>query len=173
MLGLSHPSKLWFGIHPVWIYGEKKKIIFNFGLLGFLLSKSTWVCNKKPNPSLFPVLYTGTEYLVASRWSTGRLGHEHFSIFTLSLCGPKSGIKCCLFLFALLSMFLPLAFLGHWCWTNRQEAEGWHLNHHLRVLPLPHLYWPTWGWSLGLRGEALKNLLESSVPLPSSCFHFP
>lgn len=156
MLGLSHSSEMWFGIHPDWVCGEKEKIIFNFGLLGFLLSKSTWMCNKKTNPSLFPLLYTGTEYLVANRWSTGRLGREHFSISTLSLCGPKCDIKCCLFLFALLPMSLPLAFLGHWCWTNIQEAEGWqglHLNHRLRVLPLAHLHWPTWGWSHWVSGE--------------------
>lgn len=156
MLGLSHSSKMWFGIHPDWVYGEKEKIIFNFGLLGFLLSKSTWMCNKKTNPSLLPLLYTGTEYLVANRWSTGRLGRERFSISTLSLCGPKCDIKCCLFLFALLPMSLPLAFLGHWCWTNIQEAEGWqglHLNHWLRVLPLAHLHWPTWGWSHWVSGE--------------------
>lgn len=172
MLGLSHPSKMWFGIHPDWIYGEKEKIIFNFGLLGFLLSKSTWVCNKKTNPSLFPLLYTGTEYLVANRWSTGRLGHERFSISTLSLCGPESDIECS-FPFCLLTHVSALAFLGHWCWSNSQEAEGWQglcLNHQLTVLPLAHLEWPTWNWSLGLRREALK---ESSVPLSSSCFHFP
>lgn len=61
--------------------GKKEKIIFNFSLYGFLLSKSTWMCNNITHLFFFfPSAYTGTKNLVASRWSEGRLGCEHFSL---------------------------------------------------------------------------------------------
>lgn len=136
--------------------GKKEKIMFNFSLLGFLLSKSTWMCNKKPIP--FPSAYTGTKYLVANRWSTGRLGCECFSFSSLSLCGPKSVIKCYLFLF---SLFLPSLWANFLlCWlevtARKQGLPGLCLNHQFRVLPLAHLHWPIWGWSLGPEQEALR-----------------
>lgn len=163
MLGLSHPSEMWFGIHPDWVYGEKEKIKYNFSLLGFLLSKSTWMCNKK-TPIPFPSAYTGTKYLVASRWSTGRLGCERFSISTLSLCGPKSGIKCYLFLFALLPLSLSVTFLVRRLevTARKQRCQGLRLNHQFGVLPLVHSHWP--------QERSPKSI---SFPLPSSWYDFP
>lgn len=129
---------------------------------------------KKPIP--FPSAYTGTKYLVANRWSTGRLGCERFSISTLSLCGPKSGIKCCLFLFAFLPLSLSVTFLVRWLevTARKQRWEGLHLNHQFGVLPLVQLHRPTRGWSLGLKREALRAspslCLQAATIFPSSSY---
>ena len=152
--------------------GKRRKLYL---ILACLVSsfQNLHECAIKKPPSLFPSAYTGTKYLVANRWSTGRLGRERFSISTLSLCGPKSGIKCHLFLFALLPLSLSVTFLVHWLevTARKQRWQGLRLNHRFGVLPLVHLHWSTWVWSLGLKRETLRAspslCLEAAMIFPS------
>lgn len=75
------------------------------------------------------------------------------------------------FLFALWPLCLSVVSLVWWleAMAREQRWQGLLPNHHFRVLPLVHLHWPTWGWSLGLE----RSFKSISFPLPSSCYDFP
>lgn len=151
--------------------GKKEKIIFNFSLYGFLLSKSTWMCNNITHLFFFfPSAYTGTKNLVASRWSEGRLGCEHFSLSYNHIITvwpntwQKTSAICS---FSSFSSVLFSYFFSALAGSNSQEtgAAGTARILLLATLSLLQLYWDAHWDCTG----TWENSPENSSLLPSSC----
>lgn len=150
--------------------GKKEKIIFNFSLYGFLLSKSTWMCNNITHLFFFfPSAYTGTKNLVASRWSEGRLGCEHFSLSYNHIITvwpntwQKTSAICS---FSSFSSVLFSYFFSALAGSNSQEtgAAGTARILLLATLSLLQLYWDA-HWDCTGTWENSRELLPSAFKL--------
>lgn len=107
--------------------GKKEKIIFNFSLYGFLLSKSTWMCNNITHLFFFsPLLTQGLRILlqadgVKAGWDVNTFLSP---IITLLLCGPIPDKKQVLYVpFPPFPLCFSTTFSVHWLEVTARKQE--------------------------------------------------